>query len=102
MNLEIFCGTIRKCNYVGYSGNTLGKIHNIVVEENVYFIKVCDNGFVRLDELLDDSAKPSVLKKVLPSISEYFVDDLVLVNDATSVINSVYNSILYNSKERIK
>lgn len=74
----------------------------MVVEESVYFVKVCDNGYTRLDELLSDNAKPQVFKRYLPSIGEYFVDDLVLVKEIVPIIKSVYNGNLDNSKKKRK
>lgn len=40
------------CIYAGCAGNMFGVDHNKIIEEGGYFVKIRDNEYVELDELL--------------------------------------------------
>lgn len=78
---ELYCGNKYECIYAGYMGNVFGAQHDKVVEEGVYFVKIRDNEYVELDELLSNKKKKQVIKDFATNKGEIFVGDLVLVND---------------------
>lgn len=81
MKPEIYYGDLKECIYVGYIGNMFGADHDKIVEEGVYFIKLKDNEYIRLEELLSNKKKKEILKDYATKKGQIFAGNLVLVND---------------------
>lgn len=81
MKPEIYYGDLKECIYAGYAGNIFGLEHDRIIEEGVYFIKLKDNEYIRLDELMSNKKKKEFLKDYATEKGQIFVSNLVLVNE---------------------
>lgn len=81
MKPKIYYGDLKECTYAGYAGNTVGAKHDKVIEEGIYLIKLSDNEYIRLEELLSDKSEKEILKDYATEKGQIFVSNLVLVND---------------------
>ena len=81
MSVEIYFGNLKECTYTGCAGNFFGVEHDRVIQEGLYFVKVKDNEYIWLDELLSNKKKKQTIKSAATKKGEIFVGDLVLVND---------------------
>lgn len=77
---EIYVGNIKECLYSGYAGNIFGIEHEKIIEQGVCLVKVNENEYVKLDELLSNNKK-NVIKKTGVKKGDLFVSDLVLLKD---------------------
>ena len=78
-NLETFAVLVKNCgNTCGFE---CGVRHTETVEEGVYLIKIKDNKYIKLEELLSNNKKKQIFLDFATPKEKYFVDDLVLVND---------------------
>jgi len=81
MSVEIYFGNLKECTYTGCAGNFFGVEHDRVIQEGLYFVKVKENEYIWLDELLSNKKKKQTFKSAATKKGEIFVGDLVLVND---------------------
>ena len=81
MSVEIYFGNLKECTYAGCAGNFFGAEHDKVIQEGLYFIKIKDNEYIWLEELLSNKKKKQTFKSTATKKGEVFVGDLVLVND---------------------
>ena len=81
MNAEIYFGNLKKYVYAGFAGNIAGATHYEIVKEGLYIVKVKDNEYISLEELLSNKEKKKTYKTYATKRGEFFVDDLVSVND---------------------
>lgn len=81
MEVELYYGNLKKVIYNGYAGNIFGIQHIEIAEEGVYLIKIKDNKYIRLEELLSNKKKKEIFLDFATKNEDYYVDDLVLVND---------------------
>ena len=81
MSVEIYFGNLKECIYAGCAGNFFGVEHDRVIQEGLYFIKIKDNEYMGLEELLSNKKKKQTFKSTATKKGEIFVGDLVLVND---------------------
>lgn len=81
MKDRLYRGNLKKCVYNGYAGNIFSVDHIAIIEEGVYLIKLKENEYIRLEELLDNKKKKEKLKDFATKVGQIYVDDLVLVND---------------------
>ena len=81
MSVEIYFGNLRECTYAGCAGNFFGVDHDRVIAEGLYFVKIKDDEYIWLDELLSSKKKKQTFKSSARKKGEIFVSDLVLVND---------------------
>lgn len=81
MDTEIYFGNLKECTYVGCAGNIFGVEHNKIIKEGLYFVKIKDDKYICLDELLSNKTKKQMFKAIATKKGELFVSDLVLVND---------------------
>ena len=81
MSAEIYFGNLKECVYAGCFGNFFGVEHDRVIQEGLYFIKLNDNEYIWLDELLSNKKKKKTFKNTATKKGEIFVGDLVLIND---------------------
>ena len=81
MSVEIYFGNLKECTYAGCAGNFFGVEHDRVIQEGLYFVKVKDNEYLWLDELLSNKKKKQTFKSTPTKKREIFVGDLVLVNN---------------------
>ena len=81
MSVEIYFGNLKECSYAGCAGNFFGVEHDRVIQEGLYFIKIKDNEYIWIEELLSNKKKKQTFKSTATKKGEVFVGDLVLVND---------------------
>lgn len=81
MKNQLYYGNLKKCTYLGYAGNFFGVDHDEIIEQGVYFVKLKEHEYIRLEELLSDKKKKETLKDDAKEVGQLFVGDLVLVND---------------------
>jgi len=81
MSAEIYFGNLKECTYAGCAGNLFGVEHDKIIQEGLYFIKIKDNEYIWLEELLSNKKKKQTFKSTATKKGEVFVGDLVLVND---------------------
>ena len=81
MSVEIYFGNLKEFTYAGCAGNFFGVEHDRVIQEGLYFIKIKDNEYMWLEELLSNKKKKQTFKSTATKRGEIFVGDLVLVND---------------------
>ena len=81
MKVEIYFGNLKKCTYAGCAGNFFGAEHDRVIQEGLYFVKIKDNEYICIEELLSNKKKKQTFKCTATKKGEIFVGDLVLVND---------------------
>ena len=81
MSVEIYFGNLKECTYAGCAGNFFGVEHDRVIQEGLCFIKIKDNEYMWLEELLSNKKKKQTFKSTATKKGEIFVGDLVLVND---------------------
>jgi len=81
MNAEIYYGNLKECIYAGCAGNFFGVEHDRVIQEGLYFVKIKDNEYICIEELLSNKKKKQTFKSNATKKGEIFVGDLVLVND---------------------
>lgn len=81
MKVDIYYGNLKECIYTGHVGNFFGADHDKVVEEGIYFVKLKDHEYIRLEELLSNKNKKETFKDYATDRGQIFVGNLVLVND---------------------
>ena len=81
MSVEIYFGNLKECTYAGCAGNFFGVEHDRVIKEGLYFVKIKDDKYIWLDELLSNKKKKQTFKSSAIKKGEIFAGDLVLVND---------------------
>ena len=81
MGTEIYFGNLKECTYAGCAGNLFAVEHDRVIQEGLYFIKIKDNEYICLEELLSSKKEKQTFKSSATKRGEIFVGDLVLVND---------------------
>jgi len=81
MNLDIYYGCINECTYAGMAGNMFGVPHYKVIEEGVYFIKVGEGEYVRLDDIVSGVKKPKVYRKYATKRGEHYIGSISSVRN---------------------
>lgn len=81
MKNKLYYGNLKECIYTGFVGNIFGAEHDTIIEKGIYLIKLNENEYIRLEELLSNKKKKEILKTTASKRGEIFVDDLELVND---------------------
>ena len=81
MSVEIYFGNLRECTYAGCAGNFFGVEHDRVIAEGLYFVKIKDDEYILVEELLSNKKKKQTFKSTASKKGEIFVGDLILVND---------------------
>ena len=79
MNLDIYYGNINECTYAGMIG--FGVPHYKVVEEGVYFIKVGEYSYVRLEDIVNRVKKPQVFKIYATKLGELYIGSIGTIKD---------------------
>lgn len=81
MNTEIYFGNLKECTYAGYVGNLFGVEHDKLLKEGCYFVKVEENKYVLVEDLLSHKRKKKTFSTSAFKKGDVFVSDLVLIND---------------------
>ena len=81
MNSRIYYGELRKCIYAGMAGNMFGVPHYEIVEEGVYFAKVGESRYVRIEDLITGVKKPKILRIYATEVGEYYVGSLISLDE---------------------
>lgn len=81
MKDRLYYGNLKICVYNGYGDNLFDVDHIATIEEGVYLIKLSDNEYIRLEELLTNKKKKEKFKDFATKVGKIYVDDLELVND---------------------
>lgn len=76
MKKEIYIGNIKEKIYAGYAGLIFGVVTENVIEEGVCFVKIKENQYVRLDDILAKKKK-TIIKDFSNKKGEIFVSDLI-------------------------
>ena len=77
---NLYYENIKQVIYVGFVGNLMDAEHDRIYKERVFLVKLEDNTFIELDELLSNNKKKKKLKTSASKVGELFVDEYSLVN----------------------
>lgn len=77
---NLYYGNIKQVIYVGFAGNLLGAEHDQMYKEGVFLVKVGEDIFIELDELLSSKNEKEQLKTNASEVGQLFVDQYSLVN----------------------
>lgn len=88
MKTEIYYGDLKECIYNGYAGNMFGVDHDKIIEKGIFFIKIKENEYIRLEELIANKRNKETLKDFATKKGQIFVGNLILVNDIIEKNNS--------------